>query len=140
MHNILTTYNRQICVLIFSHKMIQATLLHYLTFKLATSILQVQLIISMYEAALHSAPWLNTGTYLTNEKNFHRVPQIFAAVFHFLTVPSLAPHHTHFNGKLSTQTVIARGQRPNNPILHPTVHYARHYDLTWLPCLLISCQ
>lgn len=121
-------------------KKIQATLLHCLTFKLATFVLLVQLFMSIYRAALHWAPWLNTGTYLANEKDFDCVPQILHAVFHFLTLPSLAPHHTHFNGKLSTQTVIARGQRPNNPVLHPAVHYARHYDVTWLPCLLISCQ
>lgn len=115
-------------------------MLHRLTFKLATLVLQVQLFISTYEAALRSAPWLNTDAYLANEKNFCRVPQITHAVFHFLTFLSLAPHHTHFNGKLSTKTVIVRGQRSNNPILHLVVHYAGCDDVTWLPCLLISCQ
>lgn len=113
---------------------------HCLTFKLATFVRLLPLFISTYEAALLSALWLNAGTYLANEKNFSRVPQILHAVFHFLTLPSLAPHHTHFNGKLSTQTVIAGGQRPNNLILHPAVHYARRFDVTRLPCLLISCQ
>lgn len=98
----------------------------------------VQLFI--YEDALSSAARLNTDTYLANEKNFYRVTQIILAVAQFFAFPFLAPHHTHFNGKLSTQTVIARGQRSNNPVLHLAVHYAGREDVAWLPCLLISCQ